>query len=189
MAKPLDTLTPKARRTRQTLIDAARVVIGQDGLAGLNVMRVCQMAGVGRTSFYDYFDSADGLTEAVAAESVQTFKARFDAAHLDLPRGLLRLRSCLRFVLQLTVDDPETALLLTSLATGNGSVRSVIRAEIAEELNGAKLCSPALEQYLSTTLLAQTRELARGRSKAAHLNEIVQMMMAACGQEETIQVR
>ena len=83
-------LTPKARRTRLALLEAARVELGNRGVAGVTVMAVCERAGIGRTSFYNYFEDTGALVSTVAEEAAKDVKERFDALHSGVPRGRKR---------------------------------------------------------------------------------------------------
>lgn len=160
-------LTPKARRTRALLLEAGHKLTGRHGRAGFNVMMVCAEAGVGRTSFYTYFEDVDGLVDAVALTAAKEIKTRFDNLHSDLPRGRARLKACLKMILTLAVEDPDTVMLLTSLAASSGEVRDLLMSEITAELSAAN--DPpiqdvaGLSEFLTITTLALARQFAEQR--------------------------
>lgn len=160
-------LTPKARRTRASLLEAGQRLMGRHGTAGVNVMAVCAEAVVGRTSFYNYFNDVDELLEAVAMEAAAGIRAKFDHLHADQPRGRVRLKACLRMILCLAVEDAETALLLTALAEAIPDVRGLVCAEIHAELSA--IGDPKIEDveglssFLSITILALARQFAEGQ--------------------------
>lgn len=185
MAKAASDLTPKARRTRSALLDAARDVIGSKGVEGISVMNVCDAAAVGRTSFYNYFDDATQLVEAVAAEAAQAIKADFDALHSGQPRGLPRLEACLKMILDFAVNDRETALLLTSLAASSRHIPDLLMHEIDQELAAHLLklggAEAALPHFLTYSVLMLCREIARERVSKEQIPSFVSLMMAACG--------
>jgi AcrR family transcriptional regulator len=58
-------------RRRQRLIDAARQIIAQDGVAALTVTAVTEAADMAVGSFYTYFDSKDDLLEAAVWDVFQ----------------------------------------------------------------------------------------------------------------------
>ena len=161
-----DDLTPKARRTRASLLVAGRRLFGLHGRAGVNVMAVCAEAGVGRTSFYKYFEDVEGLLDAVVLEAARDIKARFDKLHSGQPRGRERLKACLRMILSVAVEEPETALLLTSLAQTTSVIEDLIRSEIFAELSAAS--DPHIEDvlslsgFLSIAILALARRFSEG---------------------------
>ena len=189
MPKPLADLTPKARRTRSALLRAGRTVIGRTGPGGASVMAVCAEAAVGRGSFYTYFEDAQALTRTIAAETAVQIRERFDAAHAGMPRGLTRLRSCLAMSLRVAVEDPDTLLLLTSLAEDIPAIPARLRAEIANELAGAAATGALdasahqngdLARFLATAIMALAREIATGNLQGDRIDANVAIMMRAC---------
>lgn len=184
MAKHVETLTAKARCTRSNIICAARGIVGPKGVAGVNVMEVCAVAEVGRTSFYNYFDDIDDLIEAVATDAALVIKARFDAIHTDQPRGLARLEKCLQMLLVTAVEDPETVLLLTSLTANGGPIRDMLRHEIVEELQATDSTNSAAYEaqadVLTSCVLALSRDIASTRVPAGDaIPSYVSMLLAA----------
>lgn len=181
----LDNLTPKARRTRAALIDAARSLIGREGTTGVNVMTVCAEASVGRTSFYNYFEDIDVLIAAVALEAAADIKARFDQMHQEQPRGRERLRNCLGMILTLAKIDPEAVLLLTSLAHTTPEISAMIEAEIVTELRAE---TPAngrgaepLARFLTVATLALARHMATGDIPKDSIEQNLAFLMNAGG--------
>ena len=163
-------LTPKARRTRASLLEAGRRLTGRNGVAGVTVLAVCAEADVGRTSFYNYFEDVEGLVAAVAFEAAAEIKAKFDLLHSDQPRGRERLKACLKMILKLAVDDPDAVLLLTSLTRSTPGVGDLIVSEIRAELSAVpdppNGDAAALSDFLAITTLAFAREFAEGKLAA-----------------------
>ena len=174
-------LTPKARRTRLSLLVAGRRLIGLNGRAGVNVMAVCAEAGVGRTSFYKYFEDVEGLLEAVVLDVAKDIKTKFDHLHSEQPRGRARLQACLKMILSVAVEEPETALLLTSLAQTSPEIEGLVRSEISAELSAVS--DPRIEDveglssFLSIAILALARQFSEGKlaegSVDGHLRRLV----------------
>ena len=167
MHSDLTDLTPKARRTRVSLLVAGRRLFGLHGRAGVYVMAVCAEAGVGRTSFYKYFEDVEELHEAVMLDVARDIKAKFDHLHSERPRGRARLKACLKMILSVAVEEPETALLLTSLAQTTSEIEGLIRSEISAELSAVS--DPSIEDvvdlsgFLSITILALARQFSEGK--------------------------
>lgn len=175
-----DILTPKARRTRAGLVGAARVIVGQAGVDGVTVMSVCAEAGVGRTSFYNYFKDVEALVREVAITASVEVRDRFEALHAGRPRGLARLEACFAMLLGLAVNDPDSALLLTSLAARRPEVADLLRSEIAAELEGAGRNDTALTDFLTVAVLALVREIAAGRMSGGAASAQVGLLMKVC---------
>lgn len=184
MKAELDNLTPKARRTRAALIKAAKSLIAREGTAGVNVMAACAEANVGRTSFYNYFEDIDVLVAAVALEAAVDIKTRFDQMHEEQPRGRERLMNCLGMILTLAKIDPESVLLLTSLAHTTPEITAIIESEIVTELKAA---TPAnvrgaepLARFLTVTTLALARHMATGDIPKDSIEQNLAFLMKAC---------
>lgn len=58
-------LTPKGRRTRQSLLDAARIVFERDGYLEARIADIAAEAGVATGTFYKYFASKAEIFRAV----------------------------------------------------------------------------------------------------------------------------
>lgn len=178
-------LTPKARRTRLALLEAARVELGNRGVAGVTVMAVCERAGIGRTSFYNYFEDTGALVSTVAEEAAKDVKERFDALHSGVPRGRKRLEACLRMILDTAANDSEAILLVTSLANSAPKIMELLRAEISAELAAfARVPAkdqPVLVDHLTQTVLALAHQMAIGNLAKESVDCHVEFMMRACG--------
>lgn len=183
MAKQLQNLTTKARRTRSEIVSAARGIVGRKSIAGVNVMEVCAAADVGRTSFYNYFDDIDDLVEAVATDAAQAIRVQFEVLHSGKPRGSDRLKKCLHMLLETAVQDPETVLLLTALAANGSPVRDVLQLEILAELRGANHTDEeqmlAKAHFLTSSILALSRDIASAHAKREEIPSFVSMLMAS----------
>lgn len=164
-------------------------MIGEKGVSGISVMEVCDIAGVGRTSFYNYFDDADQLVSCVSLETAEILKNRFDELHEHVNRGLARLEKCLEMLLKLAVDDRDAALLITSLSHDGGAGSDLLYREIEQELAGAvhagelnmsKNGCTSLARFLTITTMAICREFALGRLERDQINPQLAIMLNAC---------
>lgn len=59
-------VTPKGRRTRDTLVGAAREIFERDGFFDAKVTDMTRLAGVSAGTFYTYFDSKEEIFREVA---------------------------------------------------------------------------------------------------------------------------
>jgi AcrR family transcriptional regulator len=182
-------LTVKSKRTRQSLLDAAVQVAGEKGIAAVTVKEICDVAGVGRTSFYNYFDDVTALLTAVAIQASDRVKSAFDTLHEDAPRGLARLRACLCMILDLSVENRALALLLTSLARSGPDVIDRLKAEIEnelaaidlqEDLNVANAEQDNLATILALSTLALLRDLAEKRRDPETSKTLVDILLRGC---------
>lgn len=80
--------------TRAALLDSARDLIEETGTAQMNLGEVALAAGVGRTTFYDYFDDRDDLIASLVEEELPNVLARLIASvseDLSIPERLSEL--------------------------------------------------------------------------------------------------
>lgn len=110
-------LSPKAQRTRASLLDAARDELLELG-GGLEVGRVAERAGVSVGLIYRYFASRAGLLAAVAEDFHDRYQAEVMVAD-PLPGGedwCSREEQRVRRAVQFVYAEPLAPLLLVSLA-------------------------------------------------------------------------
>lgn len=80
-----------ATDTRQRLLDSARDIYLQDGLAGLSMRKVAQAAGVSAPAIYRHFDSKEALLTAICSEGFQMFaRSLWQGLEGTTPRDRLR---------------------------------------------------------------------------------------------------
>ena len=57
--------TPRGKRTRDTIVDAAAALMYVDGVAGTSVDKVLAASGAGKSQMYHYFKNKEQLVAAV----------------------------------------------------------------------------------------------------------------------------
>lgn len=116
-----DSLSPsradrRRERTRRSLIDAGRALIGEKGVAGLRIQEITESADVALGSFYNHFDTKEKLVEAVVADSLASLTGKIvDAATAEDDPALV-VSVAVRRVVRLAYDDPEFARLVVNLS-------------------------------------------------------------------------
>jgi len=182
------TLTRKALQTRRAIINAARRLIGIDGVDGVTIVSVCDAANVGRTSFYNYFEDTRSLLETLASDVSLEVQAEFEAMHGGLERGLERLERCLLMLFQKASSDPELGLLITALAQRYPAFLQILEEQISNELEAAfenrELDLPELEReagldFLVIAVLAVMRKFALGQIDPSSADVYVRFIMRA----------
>jgi AcrR family transcriptional regulator len=73
----------RSRRTRRELLEAARAVLEEDGLAALTVKAVTERADVGHGTFYHHFPSTEALLAAAIEESMRELSEAMQAGFAD----------------------------------------------------------------------------------------------------------
>ena len=178
--------TPKAKRTRASLLASARYLVGKEGVDGVTVMAVCERAQVGRTSFYNYFKDVPDLLSTIADQAGIMVRDRFEQIHGNRPRGRERLELCLRMILFLASEEPEFALLITSLSESYPEIKNLLRSQINLEISAIQKNSlpsmiqderEALSNFLAVTSLALVDEIASKRLSTQSIESYVGYLM------------
>src|SRR5213595_2374218 len=60
--------TPRGERTLRKILDAAREEFGERGFAESSIVAITQRAGVALGTFYTYFESKEGLFQALVRD-------------------------------------------------------------------------------------------------------------------------
>jgi AcrR family transcriptional regulator len=105
----------RRERTRAALLDAARALITEKGVAGLRIQEITDGADVALGSFYNHFESKEELVEAVVAESLGSLADALAtplAADQD-PAELVGI--AIRRFMSVAYDDPDFARLVVHL--------------------------------------------------------------------------
>lgn len=86
------------------LVRAGEAVLKEDGLSAVSPGRVCERAGMARSSFYDYFPSKDDLLVAIAVDAIERWDAEIEHALAEVEPGLAQLRVLVDATMAMTAD-------------------------------------------------------------------------------------
>ena len=75
--------TRRSRKTRKALVDAARALLEEQGVAALTVKAVTDRADVGHGTFYHHFPSTEAVLAAGIEESMREFAAAIEREFAD----------------------------------------------------------------------------------------------------------
>jgi AcrR family transcriptional regulator len=94
--KPRAVLEPvrDAERTKQAILDAAKVEFAEKGLAGARVDAIAEQSGANKRMLYYYFGSKEDLYIAVLEDvygAMRRTESELDVTHLEPMNGLRRL--------------------------------------------------------------------------------------------------
>ncbi|MEP7048731.1 MAG: hypothetical protein ABJB12_00195 [Pseudomonadota bacterium] len=150
-----------SRRERQEA-QRERVIAALSALAAenreLSIANIVEAAGIGRNTFYEYFDDVDHALAAVKARAVRELSARAEAAMRAARTPLERIRALARAWAENLFADSTTVSL-------------ALRPE-AESADGTQLS--VLGQFVASLLLAEgdARNALPGLADALKLNAV-----------------
>jgi AcrR family transcriptional regulator len=108
---PLSRTEQKAR-TRQKLIEAARVMLAAGTAAQASIQEITDAADVGFGSFYNHFSSKTELFEAAVADVLEELGELFDRLSVDVQDAALAFAQSERLTLRLCRDRPQISAVL-----------------------------------------------------------------------------
>ncbi|MEU6829399.1 TetR/AcrR family transcriptional regulator [Nocardia beijingensis] len=156
--------TEKSRRTRASLVDAARRVFDRDGFLDARITDISREAGLAHGSFYTHFASKEAIFTEVALQVEQEI---YDATRApEYGRGtdlIADIEAANRGYIEAYRKNRQMMLLITQVALFNEEVRRVqqqawgtfiTRLEHAiARMQGAGIADPALDPHYAAQAL------------------------------------
>ena len=94
-------------RTRARLLDAAYVVMAEQGVEGATIQAITDLADVGFGTFYNHFDSKESLLDAVVADTIEPWTRALGAMALGTRDSAQDLAASLRLTLRRALAEPR----------------------------------------------------------------------------------
>jgi len=131
-------LSARGRRTRATLIDAAKLVFAETPFADTRIADITARAGVANGTFYTYFDSKEEIFREIAAEvldaMLQAPRRDPDAADRDYIRDV---EHASRAYFQVVVDNAVIARSIEQLVPVDDDIAGERRSTIVGAIKRA----------------------------------------------------
>ncbi len=131
-------LTARGRRTRSTLVGAAKVVFAETPFADTRIADITARAGVANGTFYTYFDSKEEIFREVAAEVLDAMlraaRRDPDAAQRDAIRDV---EHASRAYFQVVVDNAVVARSIEQLVPVDAHIAGARRTTIVGAIKRA----------------------------------------------------
>ena len=188
----MDWREARRRSARDVILEAAWVVVGEEGLAGLSMRDLASRAGITTPTVYAYFDSKNAIYDAMFGQAAASFAEKMaeQCASGD-PREIL-MAGVQRFFEFCTVDPVRYQLLFQRTLPGfepssesfEPAVRALAEARKWLALNGV---TESRHVDLLTALVTglvnqQVANDPGGRRWTGLLDESISMFLAYCRQ-------
>ena len=111
-AVPLSRGERRKARTRQMLIDAARVRLAAGTATEASIQEITDAADVGFGSFYNHFSTKSELFEAAVADVLEELGELFDRLSVDVDDAAMALAQSVRLTLRLCRSRPQISAVL-----------------------------------------------------------------------------
>ncbi len=102
----------RREQTRRKLLAAARALFARQGVDNTRINEITEEADVGFGSFYNHFDSKEGIVEAVLSEMLAAQGAALASVTADIEDPAEVVAAAHRYFVNLARSDPEWAWLL-----------------------------------------------------------------------------
>jgi len=158
--------------TRRQILDATRLLLAETGSADLNLADLAAVAGIGRTTIYEYFRDRDDLIATLVEDALPGVVSDL-IGRLDRKRSAdQRLLDLAESVVEFVATDPVLGLILhrevprmgataqdrIRLAHGDLSVAMTITFQEAVEAGRFKPLAPDLAgRFIQDTIMSAAR--------------------------------
>jgi AcrR family transcriptional regulator len=115
------TLTSKGQRTRQSLVDAARLIFEREGFLHARISDICAAAKTSHGSFYTYFKSKEEIFKEVT-DSVELALLTVDASAHEVDE-IARIREANRRYLARFKENAKILAVIQQVSTFDPDVR------------------------------------------------------------------
>ena len=157
-------------KTERSLTAAARELIAEDGVAALRIGAITERADVAVGSFYNYFDSKEGVVEAVVAEAIAGLAEALGRVMASLEDPAEAVSVSNRRFIRLAATDPELARLLVNLEDADSRFETMVlpqaRSALERGVAEGRFDVPDVGVALTSTVgaaLAVMRAILEGR--------------------------
>lgn len=127
--------TRRHLRTRQAILDAARVIIAEEGPAALSMRALADRIDYSAAALYEYFGSKEEIIAAVCAEGQQQLYAAMHAVDPGLPPAE-HLHAIGLAYIRFALEHPDYFLLMFTTAPPP-NMAAAPAAALEEALHGA----------------------------------------------------
>ena len=121
-------------QARENLLDAARQMIAENGIARLRISDVTEQADLGFGTFYTYFDSKEALIEAVVAETLAGLARTIGTAAVASADPAKAAAEAYRRFLRFASEQPQLACVLVELNRSETAFEDAVRPWARETL-------------------------------------------------------
>ena len=185
--------TAKGYRARQNILKATADILGERGLDNVTVLAICERAGIGRTTLYNYFKDADEAIHALMGEFAIEIQQQFEQIHGERLRGVKRMAYCLRFILERAWRDPAWGKLAVTLRSASPQFDNYLIAQVSlevtagfenDEMSLSAHEANALPQFIASVIADTSRKLSNKEAQLKDIKPVILLILRASGVTE-----
>lgn len=183
----------RQQRTRAQLTRAAATIIAEKGVEGLRLREVTDAADVGFGSFYNYFESKEGLVEAVVLDLMSALAGTLIAHVSQFDDPAEAAGAAHRWFVRNATEDPETARLMVNLDQADAQFQErilpfgqrLLESGVAAGRFGPMPSAVTTLSYVVGATIAVTRAVLDGRLGPQAESETAEVLLRALGVDAT----
>lgn len=178
----------RRNKTRASLLAAAGRLFGRKGGRSTRVEDICEVAGIARGTFYNYFVSFDALQAAVFEDLSSQFDQAVHLAFEQLDSPAAKTSAAVRYYLTHMLEDREWGWGMVNTGMGIGQFHGLVTERVVETIQdgidaGDFTISTAIagRDLLLGSGLAAAHTLLSGDAPAGHIEEISAGVLKSLG--------
>jgi AcrR family transcriptional regulator len=175
-------------RTRQKLIEAARIVMGKKGVDAATIAEITGQADVGFGSFYDHFKSKTEIANVLFELQAEELARQVDEIFARVPDEALAVSFVHRWILEKGRGDPVWGWFIIHADLALEQVERTLRAgaqrDIQRAVDAGSISVNGVDTLVTITLsslFAVMRRQLEGKARPASSNELVEALLRMNG--------
>ncbi len=175
-------------RTRQKLIEAARIVMGRKGVDAATIAEITGQADVGFGSFYDHFKSKTEIANVLFELQAEELARQVDEIFARVPEEALAVSFVHRWILEKGRGDPVWGWFIIHADLALEQVERTLRAgaqrDIQRAVDAGSISLNGVDTLVTITLsslFAVMRRQLEGKAKPESSNELVEALLRMNG--------
>lgn len=108
----------KRARTRSALLDTAFTLLGREHGRNTRIEEICDVSGISRATFYNYFNNMDEVFNALSDELNHDFNRAVTQIISALPTAAERASAAIRYYLERALHDPKWGWAMVNISAG-----------------------------------------------------------------------
>ncbi|MEM6898310.1 MAG: TetR/AcrR family transcriptional regulator [Pseudomonadota bacterium] len=157
----------------------------ENSVQSLTVVRVCDMVGLKRNSFYTHFSGIEDLLDALSVDLFSRVgeEVRFFGTSASITDGTLEER--IASIIEFSRSDPKTAIVLYRLYTYHTAshqfVQRIITAEVQARMSSGQISiepesAPLLARMLIAGFMDVLLQIGAGAGDKIHVDVIFELL-------------
>jgi len=185
----------KGYAAREALFDAAIHLIAEKGIGGFSVSELCNLAGLKRTSFYNYFQTIESLLDELSQREDRNFDENMANAYDEMSHGIQRLSfNLLKYYEIATEDTMWNRFVMEMFANHEATADNMtedLKCDVVAALDAGDIkiehnAIDAFTDLVFASLMVVNLQRKAGRLQSGQGQQLVTMILQAANTNKTL---